>query len=133
MKASHVALKFKAHLAGNPDAAKPLPKGRLPVVVYGTDEFKADRKRGGIRIPGIGFVPCPAVREKRLDAEWLAIRHHPETNGFSAMTGRGNPFEEIDEPAVPHSVAPLGTRWPPEAAENGPAKTEPAFVITERR
>lgn len=63
-----------------------------PALLFGTDEFKINRRRQTIKIPGLGTVSYAGPVKER--PEWVALVR--DSDGWSALFGSGNPYEHIN-------------------------------------
>jgi hypothetical protein len=96
---------------------------RTPVIgIYGTDEFRLDRKEGAVHLPEIGWVRCPGVVGCKCDPQWLGVIQTED--GYDVILGVGNPYAS-GTPAVPFALSRKMREMP-----GAPSMLEGAYPAT---
>lgn len=75
--------------------------GMPNMTVFGSDEFRIDRRRGAIHLLGVGWIDCAGLAGTRGRPDWVGIVHWP--SGAEAVPGHGDPFAD-GGPVVPHAL-----------------------------
>jgi hypothetical protein len=71
-------------------------------ILYGTDEFRLDRRAGRIHLPDVGWVDCPDIVSHKDPVGWVGIHHVCGT--LEAVLGNGSPFS-LDTPTIPYAYS----------------------------
>ena len=74
------------------DRPMPLGDGKSGAMLYGTDEFRLDTRKGCIKLLKIGWISLPGiVGQDFTGVSWASCT--PDGNSWTISLGPGNPYE----------------------------------------